>query len=73
MKTDTQQLIIILLGVVAILCVLKNYDLNIIATIIGILGGFLTSKTLTDKQSEIIEQQTLKQEGEVDVQWTCPY
>ena len=68
MKTDTQQLIIILLGVVAILCVLKNYDLNIIATIIGILGGFLTSKTLTDKQSEIITEQTLKQEGEVDVQ-----
>ena len=66
MKTDTQQLIIILLGVTMIICILKNYDQNVIATIIGILGGFLTGKTLTEKQQEIIEEQTLTgDEGDV--------
>ncbi len=67
MKTDTQQLIIILLGITAIICILKEYDINIIATIIGILGGFLTGKTLTEKQQEIIEQNTLEEVSD-DVQ-----
>ena len=50
MRTDTQQLIIIILGVIAIISILKNYDMIILSTIIGILGGFLTGKTLTEKQ-----------------------
>ena len=59
MKTDTQQLIIILLAIIAVISLLKDGDLNIITTIIGILGGFLTGKTLTEKQQEIIEEQTI--------------
>lgn len=70
MKTDTQQLIIILLGVTAVICVLKEYDITITSTIIGILGGFLTGKTLTERQQEILTQQTLEtiDEGGEDVQ-----
>ena len=67
MKADTQQLIIILLGITAIICILKEYDINIIATIVGILGGFLTGKTLTEKQQEILEQNTLEEVSD-DVQ-----
>lgn len=55
MRTDTQQLIIIILGIIAVVCLLKDYDMIILSTIIGILGGFLTGKTLTEKQQEIIE------------------
>ena len=62
MKTDTQQLIIILLAIIAVISLLKDGDLNIITTIIGILGGFLTGKTLTEKQQEIIEQRIEEQE-----------
>lgn len=62
MKTDTQQLIIILLAIIAVISLLKDGDLNIITTIIGILGGFLTGKTLTEKQQEIIAQQIEEQE-----------
>lgn len=58
MRTDTQQLIILILGIIAIISILKNYDMIILSTIIGILGGFLTGKTLTEKQQEIIEQNT---------------
>lgn len=65
MKTETQQLIIIILGVIAIITILKNYDMIILSTIIGILGGYLTGKTLTEKQSEIIREQTI---GDGDVQ-----
>lgn len=59
MKTDTQQLIIILLAIIAVITLIKEYDINIVTTIIGILGGFLTGKTLTEKQQEIIEEQTI--------------
>lgn len=55
MKTDTQQLIIILLAVIGVISLLKGGDLNIVTTIIGILGGFLTGKTLTEKQEEVLE------------------
>ena len=65
MKTETQQLIIIILGIIAIITILKNYDMIILSTIIGILGGYLTGKTLTEKQSEIIREQTI---GDGDVQ-----
>ena len=67
MRTDTQQLIIILLGATAIICILKDYDMTLTATIIGVLGGFLTNKTLTEKQQEIIQEQTING-GEEDVQ-----
>lgn len=66
MKTDTQQLIIILLAVIAVITLLKGHDITITTTIIGILGGFLTNKTLTEKQQEIIEQET--REGMIDEQ-----
>lgn len=66
MIKETQQLIIILLGAIAIICILKDYDMMIISTIIGILGGFLTGKTLTEKQQEIIEEQTIT-DGDGDV------
>jgi positive regulator of sigma E activity len=65
MRTDTQQLIIIILGVIAIISILKNYDMIILSTIIGILGGFLTGKTLTEKQQEIIQQQTVEEREDV--------
>ena len=64
-KTETQQLIIIILGVIAIITILKDYDINILATIVGILGGYLTGKTLTEKQQEIIREQVV---GGDDVQ-----
>lgn len=64
MKTETQQLIIIILGVVAVICILKDYDMVILSTIIGILGGYLTGKTLTEKQEETI----LMEADERDVQ-----
>ena len=65
MIKETQQLIIILLGAIAIICILKDYDMMIISTIIGILGGFLTGKTLTEKQQEIIEETITAGDGDV--------
>ena len=64
MKTETQQLIIIILGIVAVICILKDYNMFILSTIIGILGGYLTGKTLTEKQEETI----LMEAEEKDVQ-----
>lgn len=66
MKTETQQLIIIILGVIAIITILKDYDINITCTVIGILGGYLTGKTLTEKQQELIQQQTITTGEEVE-------
>ncbi len=68
MKTDTQQLIIITLGILAIISILKDYDTIILSTIIGILGGFLTGKTLTEKQQEILTQMNEQNVGGDDVQ-----
>lgn len=65
MIKETQQLIILLLGAIAIICILKDYDMMIISTIIGILGGFLTGKTLTEKQQEIIEETITAGDGDV--------
>ena len=65
MIKETQQLIITLLGAIAIICILKDYDMMIISTIIGILGGFLTGKTLTEKQQEIIEETITAGDGDV--------
>lgn len=70
MKTDTQQLIIIILGVIAIICILKNTYTQYVGYIVVGLVAFLAPKTLTDKQSEIIEEQTITQHqsGGEDVQ-----
>lgn len=65
MIKETQQLIIILLGAIAIIALLKDYDMIILSTIIGILGGFLTGKTLTEKQQEILQEQTIDGDGDV--------
>lgn len=72
MDVKTQQLVIsslsiisviTLLGVFVLLALQVNNDLaiitaliGIVSTIIGILGGFLANKNLTEKQEEIIEQ-----------------
>lgn len=68
MKTDTQQLIIITLGILAIISILKEYDTIILSTIIGILGGFLTGKTLTEKQQEILTEINKQEVGGDNVQ-----
>lgn len=47
------------MGTSLLLMIYLKYETAIITTIIGILGGFLTSKTLTEKQQETITQQTL--------------
>lgn len=52
MDAKTQQLIIIILGISLLMMIYLNYELAIITAVIGILGGFLTGKTLTEKQSE---------------------
>lgn len=59
MNTNTQNLILLILGIIAITTLLQNKDTNITMTIIGILGGYLTGKTLTEKQEQILEEQTL--------------
>lgn len=61
MNTNTQQLIIIILGIIAVGAVITQNN-TIIDVIVAGLIGFLSQKTLTEKQSEIIEQQTLEQE-----------
>lgn len=61
MNTNTQQLIIIILGIIAVGAVITQNN-TILDVIVAGLIGFLSQKTLTEKQSEIIEQQTLEQE-----------
>lgn len=71
MKTETQTLIILILGIYAVLSLigifsligLTDYDVNIIlalvpvtTTPISILGGFIAGKTLTEKQEEEYSQ-----------------
>ena len=80
MNVDTQHLIIYILGADSILMILglfsllifTNYDVNIIlallstvASPIGILGGFLTGKSITEvKQEEILPNECLNDEME---------
>lgn len=52
METNTQQLIIAILGITLILTVIMKYPTEIITTIIAGLIGFLSTKTLTEKQSQ---------------------
>ncbi len=79
MKTETQTLIILILGLYAIVSLIgliglvgfTSYDVNIIlalvtvtTTPISILGGFIAGKTLTEKQSEeLLESEFGETEG----------
>lgn len=68
MDTNTQQLIIIILGAIAITSILTGNN-TLIEIIVAGLIGFLGQKTMTDKQNEIINK-TIKEnvEEEEDVQ-----
>lgn len=61
----TQQIIIVILGILGIASVLNGNQTTLDIIIAGLIG-FLSNKTLTDKQSEIIENQI--QAGGDDVQ-----
>jgi len=65
LDVKTQQIIIIILGILAIASVVKGNQTTLDIIIAGLIG-FLSNKTLTDKQSEIIENQI--QAGKDDVQ-----
>lgn len=56
MKTDTQHLIIIGLVLIALALVAKNQYTLVDGIAIGLIG-FLSQKSLTDKQSEKIEEE----------------
>ena len=84
MNTETQNLIIYILGTYALtsliglftLVAFTTYDTNIVLALvtttntpISILGGFIAGKTLTEKQSEIyLEQNTTQLEPETITQ-----
>ena len=56
MIKETQQLLIAILGIVAIICILKDYPIEVLTTIIGILGGFLMgNRFIVDDQSLTVE------------------
>lgn len=82
MKTETQTLIVLILGLYALVSLVgllllvgfTTYDVNIIlalvtvtTTPISILGGFIAGKTLTEKQSEDL----FNQQEEVIVEEEC--
>jgi hypothetical protein len=56
MNNTTQNLILIILGIIALTTLIQGNDITITTTIIGILGGYLTGKTLTEKQEEILRE-----------------
>lgn len=81
MKTETQTLIILILGFYAIISLVgllllvgfTTYDVNIIlalitvtTTPISILGGFIAGKTLTEKESETLFNQNEENVDETD-------
>lgn len=68
MIKETQQIIIIILGIIAVICILKSYPLEILTTIIGILGGFLMGTKFTVSDSNIVAIPTDAEEGGDDVQ-----
>jgi len=59
MMARTQELLILVLGIIAISSVLTKNE-QALLLVIGILGGFLSNKTMTEKQTETLEQYTLK-------------
>jgi len=66
MDVKTQQLLIVILGIIGLANVLTGHQSSVDIIIAGLIG-FLGQKTLTDKQSEILNQ-AIKSDGEEDVQ-----
>ena len=67
MIKETQQLLIAILGIVAIICILKDYPIEVLTTIIGILGGFLMgNRFIVDDQSITVQEDN--EEDDTDVQ-----
>lgn len=65
MDVKTQQIIIIILGILALASIIRG-NTTILDIIVAGLIGFLGQKTLTDKQSEIIRKNTLSEMEEDD-------
>ena len=61
MNVQTQQIGLLITGAITIVAMIMNYE-QIALVAIGIIGGFLSQKNLSEKQSEIIEQ-TLFEDG----------
>lgn len=71
MLKETQQLIILLLGLIALASIITNTETGIVlGTVIGILGGFLTGKKIYVDQDThtITEIEGENLEGDGDVQ-----
>ena len=64
MNNTTQNLILVILGIIALTTLIQGKDITITTTIIGILGGYLTGKTLTEKQEEMIQDATTRNRDE---------
>lgn len=60
MDTQTQHIIIIGLVAIAVISAVKNYE-QALLLIIGILGGFIGNKTMTEKQAETLSEYQLNQ------------
>lgn len=54
MKTETQHIILAILGIALVLCIWKE-EMTYSGYIITALATFLSTKTLTEKQSEALE------------------
>ncbi len=62
METKVQQEIILIVGVLGILAIWKDY-FTLVDVIVAGLIGFLAQKNMTDKQSEMLEEAIRKEEG----------
>lgn len=66
MKTSTQHLIILILGITLIISMIMKYPIEFSTAITTGLIGFLANQTLTERQSkkldEQIKQEQIKQE-----------
>ena len=58
MDTLTQHIIVIGLVAIAIICAIMHYE-QALLIIIGILGGFVGNKTMTEKQAETLSEYQL--------------
>lgn len=63
MQINTQQLIITILGVALVLLILLQYNTEVIIAIISGLIGFLTNKTIQNKEEVTTTTQTDPPEG----------
>jgi len=55
---DTQHLILIILGIITITCIITKTEAGyVVATVLGILGGFLTGKKIyVDQETQTITE-----------------